>query len=169
MTYGNVVDRFVEQMGRRYELEGEPRTAGRIFALLLLTPGRLSLDEIAERLSISKASVSTNVRALAKRGFVERHSPPGDRRDFYGIGEDMYTRVLESRLERMKEARQLFAEVAGIAPELGSVVRERISDMAAAFIEISNATRSLLEARKGATGARAVEGGTRLGPDSAAA
>lgn len=157
-----MIDRFVERMGRRSEMEGEPRTAGRIFALLLMTPGTLSLDEIAERLSISKGSVSTNARALARHGLLERHSPPSERRDFYGVGEDLYTRVLESRLERMEEDRVIFAEMAKLAEELDPVVRKRISEMATAFVEITNATQGLLAAwRKRVEGEEEASRGVR--------
>lgn len=148
MDTNAVIDRFVEQMADRSPLDGEPRTAGRIFALLLLSPGALSLDEISERLKISKGSASMNTRALAKHGFIERQCVPGDRRDFYGVGEDMYTRVLESRLEQLEEARQVFTEIGRIAPRLDPVVRHRLLEIATAYLEITNSTRALLAARR---------------------
>ena len=63
-------EQFVERLGRFFEAEGAPRTAGRILGLMLLTPGELALDEIAERLQVSKASVSTNARQMETAGVL---------------------------------------------------------------------------------------------------
>ena len=53
---------FVERMGLTLEGEGLPRIAGRLFGFLLVHPEAYSLDELAERLQVSKASISTNAR-----------------------------------------------------------------------------------------------------------
>lgn len=101
---------FVEKMGLFFEDDGAPRISGRILGLLLLSPGECSLDDIAEQLQVSKASVSTNARMLENWGAVERVSRPGDRRDYYRIADDMQGRMLERRLERMRQLRELIAE-----------------------------------------------------------
>jgi DNA-binding transcriptional regulator GbsR (MarR family) len=82
-----VVD-FIEQMGLVYEGSGLSRIAGRIIGYLLADEGLHSLDDIAERLGVSKGSVSTNARHLEQVGIIERKSIPGDRRDYYRIGEN---------------------------------------------------------------------------------
>ena len=55
---------LIERVGVLTEVEGLPRIAGRIFGLLLVTPGECSLDEMAEVLGVSKASISTDARRL---------------------------------------------------------------------------------------------------------
>src|SRR5690606_41593620 len=78
-------EQFVERMGQLFEAEAGPRIAGRLFGLLVLTPGALSLDEIAEELRVSKASVSANARMLESMHVISRVTRPGDRRDYYEV------------------------------------------------------------------------------------
>ena len=62
---------------------GLPRSTGQIYGLLYLAPRPLSLDDIAELLSISKASASTGTRQLVTWQAVKEVWVPGDRRDHF--------------------------------------------------------------------------------------
>jgi DNA-binding transcriptional regulator GbsR (MarR family) len=95
--------RFVERSGLIAEREGFSRIAGRIFGLLMLSPTELSLEEIAERLHVSRASVSTEARRLQEHGILELTSRPGDRKDYYHIATEHYIRSVEQRFETMRE------------------------------------------------------------------
>jgi DNA-binding transcriptional regulator GbsR (MarR family) len=55
-----------------------------------------SLDEMAEQLQVSKASVSANARLLETIGMIERVTKPGDRRDYYAATSPDVHRRLES-------------------------------------------------------------------------
>lgn len=103
-------ERFVERWGRFFEADAAPRTAGRLLGLMLLTPGELTLDEIAERLQVSKASVSTNARLLESWGALERTSHLGDRRDFYRVGHDVEACLLGRLLERAHQVQSFMEE-----------------------------------------------------------
>ncbi len=70
------IQHFVERMGLMLEEDGMPRIAGRMFGYLLVHEGPFSLDELAERLQVSKASISTNARLLEQLGMLERISAP---------------------------------------------------------------------------------------------
>ena len=104
------LQQFVEKMGLTCEKEGMARIAGRVFGLLLADGTPLSLDEIAERLQVSKASVSTNARMLEQLGMIERVSAPGDRRDFYQVEADPWERMLRVAQTRWREMVCVFAE-----------------------------------------------------------
>lgn len=95
-------DSFIELMGRHFDEEGIPRIAGRLFGLLMLTEEACSLDDLAERLRVSKGSVSSNARLLENLGIIERVTRPGDRRDYYQMAGDMSARLLERQIERVK-------------------------------------------------------------------
>ena len=117
---------FVERMGLTWENDGLPRIAGRIFGLLLVSPGDCSLDDIAATLGVSKASVSTDARRLEQLGFLERTSRPGDRRDYYRVSPDLVPRSLEIRLARLREVRHLLATAP--RPAEGGEVARRLDD-----------------------------------------
>lgn len=75
--------RFVEAGGNTTHAFGLGRMIGRVFALLYLTPEPVSLEQIAESLSVSKASASIVVRQLAAVHAIRQVWVPGDRRDYY--------------------------------------------------------------------------------------
>lgn len=144
------ISRFIESMGVLTENEGFPRIAGRLFGLLLLTPGELSLDDIAERLGVSKASVSNDARRLTQMGFVERRSRPGDRRDYYAIAPNAFACSLEMRLERM----QKFHKLLETARELSNAeeVRVRLHQLETAYgLTVQTLREVLARAREAGT------------------
>lgn len=108
---------FVERMGLTLEREGLPRIAGRLVGFLIVHEGAFSLDELAEELQVSKASVSTNARQLEQYGLVERTSEPGDRRDYYQMGPDVWERLLARWQRKWEESRMFFTEAAASLPE----------------------------------------------------
>jgi len=74
---------MIEAASRLWQLIGLPRSTGQIYGLLYLAPKPLALDEIAELLSISKASASTGTRQLLAWHAVKQVWVPGDRRDHF--------------------------------------------------------------------------------------
>lgn len=122
------VQQFVERMGLMMEADGLPRSAGRIFGFLLLAETPFSLDEMAERLRVSKASVSTNARLLEQGGLLERISTPGDRRDFYRMRPDAWEKMLEVAHRRWEMMRAVLAEGEASLPEEMTVAKQRLSE-----------------------------------------
>jgi DNA-binding transcriptional regulator GbsR (MarR family) len=117
------VRQFVERMALICEKEGMPRIGGRILGYLLATDATLSLDELAEVLQASKASVSTNARMLEQFGMIERVSALGDRRDFYRVRADPWEQMLRVAQHRWRDMLTVFAEAADRLPREGG--RER--------------------------------------------
>jgi DNA-binding transcriptional regulator GbsR (MarR family) len=110
------VRRFIGKMGFLCQDEGMARNAGHIFGLLLATGETLPLDEIAERLEVSKASVSTNARLLEQIGFVQRAAVTGDRRDFYRVEDDPWEKMLRVSQSRWRTMVEVFADAAENLP-----------------------------------------------------
>ncbi|MBV6499721.1 MAG: hypothetical protein CJBNEKGG_02184 [Prosthecobacter sp.] len=82
-TWEKELHRFIEASGNTTHAFGLGRLIGRMYALLYLHPGPLSLERIATDLEISKASASLTIRQLEQWHAV-RHVPvSGDRRHFY--------------------------------------------------------------------------------------
>jgi len=68
---------------------GLPKSAGQIFGLLYFSSGALSLDDIAARLGVSKASASTGTRQLVGLGAIRQVWKVGDRKDYYEVQGDL--------------------------------------------------------------------------------
>ncbi len=124
------VQQFVERMGLMMEADGLPRSAGRIFGFLLLAETPFSLDEMSEKLQVSKASVSTNARLLEQAGLLERMSAPGDRRDFYQMRPDAWERMLEVAHKRWEAIRAALVEGEATLPAEMATARARLAEAA---------------------------------------
>ena len=122
------VDEFVERMGLLMEQEGLPRIAGRLIGFLLLHENAFSLDELAERLQVSKASVSTNARHLEQAGILERIGSPGDRRDFYRMGPGAWERTLRAAQRKWRTMMATFDETAEALPPEMEAGKRRLAE-----------------------------------------
>lgn len=114
------------------EAEGLPRIAGRIFGFLLVHPGPCSLDDLSTELGVSKASISVDARRLEALGYLERISRHADRRDYYAISTDVFTRSLELRLDRFRQFRALIDHARTLRIS-SAEVRVRLNDLEAAY------------------------------------
>jgi DNA-binding transcriptional regulator GbsR (MarR family) len=79
---------------------GFPKGMGAIFAVLYLSPGPLSLDELVSQTGLTKGAISTNVRGLARLGLIHSATRLGDRKDYYGAETDFYRAVRTILQER---------------------------------------------------------------------
>ena len=93
---------FVDRLGLFMEMLGGPRTMGRAYGwLLICDPPQQSLTQLAEALSVSKASVSTVARQLQQGGMIERLPSP-TRQHLYRVTPGGFASVLDTQLSLMK-------------------------------------------------------------------
>jgi DNA-binding transcriptional regulator GbsR (MarR family) len=151
-------EQFIERAGLLWEQDGLPRIAGRIFALALITQEALSLDEIAETLGVSKASVSNDTRLLERLGFVERVSRPGDRKDYYQSGSRSFEHAITERVRRLEQLEALIESGTALAVD-SPEVRQRLEDHHIAFTHVTKALKCALEEIRAKRGV--VTGGAR--------
>ncbi len=88
---------IMDGLGQLASYFGFSKVMGQLFGALLLSPDPLSLDDLMERLSISKASVSTNMRTLEHLGIVREAWVKDDRRKYYEAERDFW-QILSSIL-----------------------------------------------------------------------
>src|SRR2546427_3508809 len=113
-------DRVTQSLGDAASRSGVlSETAGKIFAVLYLNPGALSLDEISREVGTSKGNASVQVRELLELGMVRKVWVRRSRRDYYEAVTDLWSiaaEVIGRRLEQ--EARSLLAAVSETEKEL---------------------------------------------------
>ncbi|MCG9895608.1 MAG: MarR family transcriptional regulator [Fimbriimonadaceae bacterium] len=98
-----VEDRFVTEWGRMSSSWGINRTMAQIHALLIITGREFSMDEIIDRLGISRGNASMNLRDLEDWSLVRRSRASNGRKDLYqahGDILDMFVRVVRERKRR---------------------------------------------------------------------
>lgn len=74
-----VIDFFVELSA----LLGQPRSLAEIYGLLFISPHPLTMDDLVERLELSKGSASQGLKFLRDLGAVNEVDVPADRRTHY--------------------------------------------------------------------------------------
>ena len=123
------IRQFIDRMGFQMERLGAAKTLGRLMGLLLVATRPLSLDELAELLLVSKASVSTNARVCEQAGLVQRVGVPGDRRTHFEILPGAFGRVLEARTSIIDEFKRT-AEIGleAVDPD-NAVAKGRLEEM----------------------------------------
>jgi DNA-binding transcriptional regulator GbsR (MarR family) len=108
-TIEDIRNDFLHIIGEKAEKFGFSRIAGQLEGLLLISNQPMSLDEMADRLEVSKGSVSTNIRFLERFKVVRKVYNKGDRKNLYEIRgsiSEIETEVLSTiakdEIERMK-------------------------------------------------------------------
>ena len=138
-------DWFVGEMGLTFEADGFTRIGGRLFGHLLLAERPLSLDEIADALLVSKASVSTDARRLFEKGVLVRSGKPGDRRDYWEIAPDFFASLMQYRVERWRRLNTVIGELKRRSPAPSAAVRARLRYMEEVYAYISGRVDDALE------------------------
>ncbi len=136
---------FIERMGLAIERMGLSRTFGRLFGLLMVANRPLSLDEMVERLDVSKASVSTNARACEELGLARRVGVRGDRKDYYEIAPRAFEHVTAKRVVAIHSMAGLAAEGLQALGDDPSPARDRLTEMLDFYLFMGEQIEELLE------------------------
>lgn len=108
----------IEVFIRAASLIGLPRSVGEIYGLLFCAHKPQTFDDLAERLGISRGSVSQGLKFLRQLGAVKVHYVAGSRKDHYqpelsmkrlvsGFVRDQFSPHLESGGDRLDEIEAL--------------------------------------------------------------
>jgi DNA-binding transcriptional regulator GbsR (MarR family) len=117
-----VEQEFVDLWRGMSSLWGISPTMAQIHGFLFLSGESLSMDDIMERLGISRGNVSMNLTRLVEWGLVRRVHRRGDRRDYYeALGEvwEMFTLVAAQRKRR--EIDPMLATLRGCEEQLAAL------------------------------------------------
>jgi DNA-binding transcriptional regulator GbsR (MarR family) len=135
-------DQFILEWGRMSSSWGINRTMAQIHALLFVTAVPLEVNEIMDRLQISRGNASMNLRELMDWGVVRRFRQPGDRKDTYVSETDPFLTIVKIVKERKRReidpTTDAIREVIGKLPESHTntevrVLRNRLSALLEIF------------------------------------
>lgn len=135
-------DQFILEWGRMSDSWGINRTMAQIHALLFVSGQPLDMNEIMDRLHISRGNASMNLHELMDWGIVRRFRRPGDRKDTYISDTDpfqVFMRVARERKRReLDPTADVIEEVLRKLPESDQTegartLRKRLQDLLAIF------------------------------------
>lgn len=98
---------IINSYAEAYHKMGYSTLMGKIVALLLLSPGPLSLDEICAQLEMSKGPVSQITRRLRDHHLIEKFWVPGERKDYYRATDDIFGQAFRNYRTSMRRNREL--------------------------------------------------------------
>ncbi len=105
----NIRNDLINAIGEKAEKFGFSRIAGQLEGLLLFSNHPMSLDEMAERLEVSKGSISTNIRFLESWKVVKKVYHRGARKNYYEIRGSIWeieteimSTIVKDEIERVK-------------------------------------------------------------------
>lgn len=147
---------LVRDFGRQYERFGHSELLGRVVGLLLCAEKPLTVDDISERLGVSRSPVNQISRRLEELNLVRRIRIPGDRKYYYEISPTVFlqaaTNVYRLYEENLRVAdttlRAALGRLSEVAGEERSVLRtmcERLIDMREFHLHLLDAYRRFID------------------------
>ena len=122
-----VIELFVELS----RVLGQPRSLAEIYGLLFISARPLAMDDLIERLQLSKGSASQGLKYLRNIGAVRTVYVAGDRRAHYeAVAElrNLATRLLRDQIVPHLDSGQVRLErIAGMIEQLSPAVRAQFS------------------------------------------
>jgi DNA-binding transcriptional regulator GbsR (MarR family) len=94
--------KFIEAWGKLGSEWGINRTMAQVHALLLVSTGALTTEEIMERLSISRGNANMTLRDLIGWGLVEKEHRAGERKEYFFADKNTWNIARQVAKERRK-------------------------------------------------------------------
>jgi len=98
----NLIDEFVEVWGAMGSAWGINNSVARVHGLLIVSDRPWCLDEIVERLHISKSNASTSLKELRSWNVVRKVLKPGERREFFACEPNAWEMLFNILRERKR-------------------------------------------------------------------
>jgi DNA-binding transcriptional regulator GbsR (MarR family) len=120
MEFKEAKNKFVQTWGALGSQWGINKTMAQIHALLMVSNEAISMEDIMEKLQISRGNASMNLRGLMEWGIVYKEYKTGERREFFTAEKDLDELAVKISRERskreIKPALKVLKEVSSIAP-----------------------------------------------------
>jgi DNA-binding transcriptional regulator GbsR (MarR family) len=151
---------FVGLWRQMSALWGVNPTMAEIHGLLFISGEALSMDDIMERLGISRGNVSMNLRQLADWGLVRQTHKRGDRREYYESLQDVWEiftlvaaqrkrREIDPILNTLRQCQErLTPEALGDEPR-GEDHRRRVGDLLSLLSLFDSLAQRFFESQRG--------------------
>jgi len=113
-------DRLIERIGKICDDFGLNKFVAQLYTVLYLSGKPLSLDDLVERLKVSKGNISLNIRELEKWGAVRSVWVKGSRKDYYEAEPDI-KKVITNKVR--SSAQRRISEVSDMISDFNSIVQ----------------------------------------------
>ena len=112
---------------------------------MLIEIGPYSFGEIAERLAVSRGSISTNTRLLESLWVIDRVSKKGERGDYFQLAQDPYAKLLQGVSQRMEKSIGILQKTRDALPNNREQSQTRLMDLQQFYSEYLKSTTALIK------------------------
>ncbi len=156
-----IEEEFIATIGQLSESLSINRIVGQLYALLFLSPGPLSLDDMVDKLKISKGNASVNIRELERWNAVKKVWIKGERKNFYQANLDVLKIVINcfknGLHQRMQKTTEKIVKTQGMLNKSSNLftneeeknIAEIYQDRLKRIKEISEKTENLVKVLSG--------------------
>lgn len=102
MNTEEIRQQFVQAWGVLGTSWGISRSMAQVHALLLLSKGELSTEEVMEQLKLSRGNVNMVLRDLVGWNLIYKQTKPGDRKEYFIAEHDIWQVAIRVITERKK-------------------------------------------------------------------
>jgi DNA-binding transcriptional regulator GbsR (MarR family) len=128
LSFEDLKTNISNHMSLSFESEGFSPLVGKIFAYLLFAANPVSLQEMAEELSVTKAAISVQVRTLEKHMMCHKLPTSNNRKDYYYIADDFSMITVHATTTKIATVLKLIETTLVVYSNLDEVAEvERIS------------------------------------------
>ncbi len=147
MNYQDAKEKFISTWGSLGTLWGINKAMAQIQALLFISTGPLSMEDIMEELKISRGNTSMNLRQLIDWGIVTKILISGERKEFFTTEKDVQelARIVAKERSRreIKPVIKVLEEVSSIKDD-GSVKTKELIKQTKALKDLTNDLDTLM-------------------------
>ncbi len=118
MKKEELIHELIQAYSEAYVKLGYSSLMGKIVALLIASPKPLSLDDISEKLQMSKGPISQISRKLKDHQLIEKVWIPGERKDYYKATADIFGQAFANYADSMKKNAELGLRFNNLAEEV---------------------------------------------------
>ncbi len=121
---------------------------GRILGLLFISEDPQSLDDMADKLDMSKGPISQVCRRLKDNGLIEKVWVPGDRKDYYKPVMNLFGRLFMNRNDQLeqniKSVDRLYRKAEKHIGEEADYISERMQEMKKFYVLLQDHNEEFL-------------------------
>ncbi len=92
---------FATGIGQTY---GFDTLSSKLFAVLYLEPGEISMEDLADKTGYSLASVCNSIKVIEKTGFLKKIHTPGTKKLFFTIEKD-FSKHMKAMVDMIRKSK----------------------------------------------------------------
>lgn len=104
-------ERIMDKFGIYFDEIGLSKTYGRLFGFFMTTNEPASMNQLVEKLQISKSTASVEIRRLLSMGAIEKILFPDNRADFYQLKKNIWAQNLKQKIRDIKKLQSIVEEI----------------------------------------------------------